>query len=242
MKQAFTMLCLVLFTAYLSGQCETAVTVQTLPFYDTFCTPPEIETQVPEANDCYDCINNANWYRFQVVEGGGLITLEVAFDLCTPSGTNCGNVNGYYWLFDGCPGELLSVPSLGCWGDSIMLSCWWPWYVFDTLTCFSGPPETSSGEEFNYPPSNHYDIQFELEEGDYYIAVAPSGTCDVVAYGCIELEFSGPILLGYVPEEPQVEEEPLEPEDGVYMGSDLQPYILKDGVRYTIYGAKQSNQ
>lgn len=221
----------------LFGQCTTAITVESLPYSDTFCTTPEIETQVVESNECYDCINNAGWYHFEVAEGGGLINLEVAFDLCNSNGSNCGNVNGYYWLFDGCPeegGALLSVPSLDCWGE-VMYSCWWPWYPFNTLTCFSGIPETSAGTEFNYPPSTHYQIEFELEQGDYYFAVAPSGTCSAVAYGCIELEFSGPNILEIVQEsEPFTESE--QDMNGVYYTEGIGVYILRDGKKYNLLG------
>lgn len=228
---------IMLFVSICAAQCSTATTVESLPYSDTFCTTPEIETQSPEFNECYECINNAHWYHFEVAEGGGLITLEVAFDLCNSNGSNCGNVNGYYWLFDGCPnGELLSVPSLGCWGE-VMYSCWWPWYPFNTLTCFSGIPETSSGTEFNYPPSTHYQIEFELEQGDYYFAVAPSGTCSAVAYGCIELEFSGPIILGSV-QESETFTESEQDMNGVYYTEGIGLYILKDGKKYNLFGVE----
>jgi len=228
---------IMLFVSVCAAQCSTATTVESLPYSDTFCTTPEIETQVVEENDCYNCINNAHWYHFEVIESG-LITLNANFDLCNSGGGNCGNVNGYYWLFEGCPnGELLSVPSLGCWGDEIMYSCWWPWYPFNTLTCFDGIPETSSGAEFNYPPSTQYQIEFELLAGDYYFAVAPSGTCNAVAYGCIDVEFSGPIILGYVQEsEPFTESEQEEKVNGVYYTEGIGVYILRDGKKYNLLG------
>lgn len=235
--------------------CPAAPVVTSLPFTDQWCIEQgswgqcfyQNPDDLPDAvNDCWECMSNTRWYRVVVAPGGGLITMDLSFDLCNQNGSNCGEVRGYYHLFDGCPedgGELLSMPRNPspmphCWNDDlIMLSCW-DGQIFSEYTCFSGPPETAGGFVYNYPPSTNFSIEFELTAGEYYFCISPSSNCSSGSYGCVELSFDGPIILGLDSEQSTPPDEPqalTAPADGIYYTPGIGFYVLKSGTRY-IYG------
>jgi len=207
---------LLLLSSIISAQstCSDATQVTSLPFQDTFCTPQNIQTiqsnpagMLHPQYGCWSCIVNAQWYELTTDEYGGLLTMSLQFDLTNPFSPSTNHVAGYYAIFNACPeysGTVISYPcncnnsSGECWdtfgnnNSFIESSCFWsaPYGWPYNLYCQSSEPN------WNFP-SDEYQITFNTEPSTtYHIAVFPSASCWLAtAYGCVDVEFFGPIML-----------------------------------------------
>ena len=189
------------------------VTYDMLPFVDSWCTEQPIvsEDSIQQQNPngildpeygCWHCLSLPRWYTFSSGQFGGQISLEAHFDLCGNFG-NCGNMVGYYSVFDDCPengGKILSYPcncyneSGECWDEFsgndnfVASSCWedgccsWPngIYCYPSGTAMTpfDVDEVSQGEPpWNFPVTDYW-ITWNLEPfTTYYLVIHGTSSC-----------------------------------------------------------------
>ncbi len=204
---------LLLLSADMFGQCENATEIVALPFHDEFCVPQQVQTS--EINSfgtlhslfgCWSHIYNGHWYTLESGSFGGPVTMEVWSDLTNPYVPAAQNVHVIYAVFTDCPqnnGTILSYP---CNCNNVAGECWDEFGGNDQFimssciyTNISGSYdiECQAGEPWWNFGGSLYQITFNLEpDTRYYFAVfPPSVNGGLPSYGCVEVDFSGPLLL-----------------------------------------------
>ena len=197
--------------------CENAIEITELPFYDDWCTdnPTGCLDTIYLANPysmldpiygCWNCINSPRWYLINSGLTGGQFTIDFGFDLCNEDTANCGEMIGYYAIFNDCPldgGTVLSYscncfnPMGECWdefgGDDsfIASSCWIEgccgWDEDDGPFCYPGGQNITDPIPFDEigqgePPWNYAGTNFQVTfnadpNTEYYLCVFGSASC-----------------------------------------------------------------
>ena len=213
------MLCLIFTVQGLSQDsdvviCSEAIVVDQLPYTDSWCLEQPMTSAdsifyentnsfLDPDSGCWHCLTLPRFYEINTGGFNEQLTMNVDFDLCATWG-NCGQMVGYYTVFNDCPengGTVLSYPSNGmnpsgeCWDEFsgndefIAWSCWHDgccgWddsqiYCYPSIIPM-GPfdsNDTDNGEApWNFP-TTQYSVTFNLEAfTTYYICIWPSGNC-----------------------------------------------------------------